>query len=402
MDGQSMHDVIIVGAGPAGATTARYLSAAGIDTCLIDKDNFPRDKPCGGGFSQGIVEDFPYLKVKEKDFLKGICKVGVIHSPNRRIVLQGNVDMAVALRTDFDSALLESAIETGSQTILATRVKSVRIKSDKVHVDLSNGSEITSRVLIGCDGVSSTVARSCGLHTKWKPTEITACRVAEIPANETTITNLYGKEKKYHFYANLGGLPGYGWIFPKQETINVGLGIVGKFAQGLPSLFDQFIKLLKHEKLLMTKPDLSRAKGALVPTGGTLNETVSDRCLLVGDSAGMVSPLTGGGIAYAMRAGRYAAAVLKKRLEDDRLTKGDLDVYQTLWMNDFGKDIPNQLLAQKIFTGPLTDTLFEIGRRDEKIQQLVSDSMAESTEDIDIFSLVSRTLLVCIREAFRI
>ncbi len=119
---RTMYDVAVIGAGPAGATAARYLAKLGMKVCLIDKDRFPRDKPCGGGFSQDLIDDFPYLRKRTDDFLKGIARVGILHSPNRRIDLRGRVDMATTLRTDFDNVLLESAIEQGIEPLLGERV----------------------------------------------------------------------------------------------------------------------------------------------------------------------------------------------------------------------------------------------------------------------------------------
>ena len=122
--------------------------------------------------------------------------------------------------------------------------------------------------------------------------------------------------------------------------------------------------------------------------------------LLVGDSAGMVNPMTGGGIAYAMRAARTAASVLVIGLENDTLGAGTLSEYQRGWYKDFGKEIPSMLLAQRVFTGPFTDLLFTIGSKDEKIQSMVSDSLSETSDKkLDIKSLVSRPLHVCLREA---
>ncbi|MHA1636493.1 MAG: NAD(P)/FAD-dependent oxidoreductase, partial [Candidatus Thorarchaeota archaeon] len=116
--------------------------------------------------------------------------------------------------------------------------------------------------------------------------------------------------------------------------------------------------------------------------------------------AGMVSPLTGGGIAYAMIAARMAASVLSECLESDKLDESSLEKYERAWQADFGKDIGSMILAQKIFTSPFTDVLFEIGSRDEKIQTMVSEAMAESGDaDINVTQLVLRTLYVCLREA---
>ena len=396
-----MFDVAVIGAGPGGATASRYLAKKGLKVCMIDKDHFPRDKPCGGGFSEGLLDEFPYLRKREEDFLKGIAKVGILHSPNRKIILRGAVDMAVTLRTDFDNVLFESAIEEGVEPLVNARAKSVRFHDKYTEVSIKGSESVKARTIIGADGVSSLVARETGLNRRWSSTMITACRVAEVPAKYVEIIDRYSENLDYHFFANLGGLPGYGWIFPKRDTINIGLGIVGTHAQGLPRIFDAFVRLLKREDLLMKNADISGAMGALVPTGGPLSKSFVDRCILVGDSAGMVSPLTGGGIAYAMRAAKYAAAVLTKALEMDDLGSCVLNKYEQLWRRDFGNEFDDQLLAQKIFTSPFTDLLFEIGSRDTKIQEMVSEAMAESSDEgIDVKRLVLRTLYVCFKASF--
>ncbi len=396
-----MFDVAVIGAGPGGATVSRYLAKKGLKICLIDKDEFPRDKPCGGGFSEGLIDEFPYLRRREDDFLKGIAKVGILHSPNRRITLQGSVDMAVTLRVDFDNVLFESAVEEGAEPYLGERAKTINFHDDHVEIILKNSDPVRARVVIGADGVSSMVARETGINRRWSSSAITACRVAEVPAKSKEIIDRYTENLNYHFYANLGGLPGYGWIFPKRETINIGLGIVGTHAQGLPRIFDAFIQLLKHEGLLMKDADLSSQQGALVPTGGPISKSYSERCILLGDSVGMVSPLTGGGIAYAMRAGRYAAHILTHALENDDIGYSKLREYDLLWRNDFGNEFRDQLLAQKIFTSPFTDLLFNIGSRDERIQTMVSEAMAESSDEgIDVKRLIARTLYVCLRASF--
>ncbi|MHA1938209.1 MAG: NAD(P)/FAD-dependent oxidoreductase [Candidatus Thorarchaeota archaeon] len=395
-----MYDVAVIGAGPGGSTTARYLGKQGYDVCLIDKDRFPRDKPCGGGFSTHLVDEFPYLKKRENDFLKGVCRVGVLHSPNRMTVMRGRVDMAVALRTDFDNVLCESAFDAGAALKTGQRAKSISISNDSVTVYLQDGSDVAARVLVGADGVTSMVARATRLNTKWSPGNVTACRVVEIPANPTIVEDLYTADREYHFFANLGGLPGYGWIFPKYDTINVGLGIVGTHAKGLPKSFHSFIRLLMKGGYLSKDADLKAAKGALLPTGGTVSKSYSNRCLLVGDSAGMVNPITGGGIAYAMEAGKLAAGVLGKCLNDGTVDETALSVYQRMWMRAFGHEIKSQLLVQKIFTGIFASTLFEIGARDSSLQERVSEMMSEASQrNSNVTKLLGRFFYVCLREA---
>jgi digeranylgeranylglycerophospholipid reductase len=311
--------------------------------------------------------------------------------------------MAVTLRTEFDNVLFESAQEQGIESITNTRAKHVKINPDFSEVTLARGDSIKASVVLGADGVSSMVARETGLQQRWLKNNITACRVAEVPAKNADILERYTEDLHYHFYANLGGLPGYGWIFPKRDTINIGLGIVGTNAKGLPRQFDSFVRYLKREDLLMKDADLSFVKGALVPTGGPVKKTYTNRCLLVGDAAGMVSPLTGGGIAYAMRAARFASKVLVSALEEDNLRVNRLWQYEHLWQNNFGREFEQQLIAQKLFTGPFTDLLFEIGRRDTQIQEMVSEAITESSDTkLDVMKVLLRTLVVCFRGAFRI
>ncbi|MHA3963434.1 MAG: geranylgeranyl reductase family protein [Candidatus Thorarchaeota archaeon SMTZ1-45] len=398
-----MYDVVVIGAGPGGTTVSRALAEMDLRVCMIDKDTFPRDKPCGGGFSRGIIDEFQYLKPRASEFLKGIARVGVLHSPNRKIVLEGRVDMAMTLRIDFDNVLFEEAVSVGAIAITGTRAKHVTFHNDGITVGLTGGGSVQGKVVIGADGVNSTVARETKLNQRWPSSSITACRVCEVPVSNHDIIERYTEDLKYHFFANLGGLPGYGWIFPKQETINVGLGIIATHARGLPEAFNSFVHYLKKRNLLPIESDLSRVRGALVPTSGPIIQTVKDRCILLGDSAGHVNPLTGGGIVYAMRAARHAAYVVSNAIEIDGFDAASLGKYQQLWKSDFGDDFRKQLLAQKIFTSPFTDLLFQIGSKDKVIQEIVSDSMAESSDgEIDVKNLAFRTLLVCLREALNL
>ncbi|MFW9799867.1 MAG: geranylgeranyl reductase family protein [Candidatus Thorarchaeota archaeon] len=401
--GFRMYDVAVVGAGPAGATTARYLAMTGLNVCMIDKDQFPRDKACGGGFSLSLVDDFPYLKNRQSEFLKGVCRVGVLHSPNMKRTLKGRVDMAVALRTDFDNVLFELAEEAGAKPLVGKRVKSVTFSEDNVEVAITGGQFLSARVVVGADGVTSIVAREAGLNKKWRSGSITACRVAEIPATEKQIVDSYTEDHEYHFFANVGGLPGYGWVFPKKETINVGLGIVDKHSAGLPKRFQLFIQMLKRNGKLGSDVDLSATRGALIPTGGPLKYTTGNRCVLVGDSAGMVNPLTGGGIAYAMNAGRIAAATLKECIENDSLDEENLKAYHNGWKSDFGHEFRPQLMAQRFFTGSFASALFEIGSRDTHLQETVTSIMSEGSGGrIGFLRLLGRFLFVCVREALRL
>ncbi len=394
-----MPDVVVVGAGPAGATSAFYLARSGLDVLLVDRESFPREKPCGGGFSLRLMDDFPFLRRRRDEFLSAVSRVGTIHSPDLRTALRGEVTMATALRAEFDHVVLRSALDAGAD-LAHGHVKGVTSRRDRVLVHIRGEDDIEARAVVGADGVSSTVARSVGLNRRWPPGHITACRVAEVPLPEDTVIDIYGEEREYHFFADLWGSPGYGWVFPKRHTVNVGLGIVAHMALGLKRRFQEFVRLLVRNGLLPSTADLSGARGALVPTGGPLERTVSGRVLLVGDAAGMVNPITGGGIEYAMRAARHAAVVLT-----DVLTRfGDNDCvlsgYEAAWRADFGRDFRPLLLAQRLLTGPMTPVLFEVARRDTRIREMVVAALSESSRGVSLgIRLLLRLLYVCLREA---
>ncbi len=396
----SMYDMAIVGAGPAGSTTARYLARQGFNVCLIDRNEFPRDKPCGGGFSYSLINEFPWLKKKQELFLDAICRIAVLHSPNLKITLKSSVDMAVARRANFDNAIFTEACDSGADALLNSRVKDISI-NDKVSILLANGDQIDARVAVGADGANSLVARRLSLNKKWPYGSLIPCNVCEIPMNPEMIDEFYTPDREYHFFANCGGEPGYGWIFPKSETVNVGIGILGNRAKGLPRKFRNYIAMLQNLGLLPKKVDLSHARGAVVPIRGTIRKTYANRASLVGDSAGMVSPITGGGIHYAMRAARIAASVLSQLFENDCLDERSLALYQQIWWQDFGHKIKKQLPAQRIVTSDILDVLFEIGSRDSKIQEIVSNAFSESSErDIEILPLILRTISVCLKSSF--
>ncbi|MCF2137970.1 MAG: NAD(P)/FAD-dependent oxidoreductase [Candidatus Thorarchaeota archaeon] len=395
-----MYDVIVVGAGPAGATAAYYLARLGHSVALVDKAIFPRDKPCGGGINPKLASDFPHLRPRLGDFIEVSSHSAVLHSPNRLIAMRSDTDLDMVLRTKFDAALYETAVEQGATPIVGERVRSVIFGKQSVKVTLAGGTGIEGAAIIGADGVGSIIAREAGLHKRWPSTAITACWVAEVPMSESDIITAYTEDRETHFFANFGGLPGYAWIFPKRTTVNVGLGIVGTHAAGLPERFRGFVKFLVKTDRLPRNPDLASARGALVPTGGPIAQTYAHRTLLVGDSAGMVNPITGGGIHYAMVAAKYAAFVLSRGLELGDLTDSALAVYQRLWMQDFGNDFSSLLKVQKVVTSDFIDVLLEIGNRDERLQHMVSQAMAgHEQSEISVSRLLLRAIHVILREA---
>ena len=169
------YDVTIVGAGPAGSTTAKFLSEKGFKILLIDKEKFPRDKPCGGGLPLRVLQRFPYV-VNDK-IIETYSSSGTIFSPSlqHKIEIYKNTPIiAMTLRKKFDFELVKFATDAGTVFQDGTSVSAVKISNDTAQVTLDHENVIDSELIVGADGVNSSIARTQGLRSRG--TEKGICR----------------------------------------------------------------------------------------------------------------------------------------------------------------------------------------------------------------------------------
>jgi geranylgeranyl reductase family protein len=336
------YEVIIVGAGPAGSTAAKFLSEKGIKTLLIDKSIFPRDKPCGGGIPIRVLKRYKYIN--EKDFVEsysfGICVYS--HTLNTKLeILKNKPLLAMVHRSKFDEGLVKLAIDGGTVFMDGKTVEHFRIYNDNVKVSLSDGSVIDSQIIIGADGIWSSIAKKIGLHQNCNHVGI--CAFQEYLLGKKILDQFFGVNRFVHIFLNIDGLVGYGWIFPKKEHVN--LGIV-EFRQAihqskrkinLRQSYENYLFLLKKNKILPDNMQSCNIRGAVYPCY-PLHKTYGDRVVLCGDAGGFVNPASGEGIYNAMRSGEIAANVISEALENGDTSSNFLSKYQTLWNNDFGRD----------------------------------------------------------------
>jgi flavin-dependent dehydrogenase len=140
------------------------------------------------------------------------------------------------------------------------------------------------------------------------------------------------------------GIIGYGWVFPKKDSVNIGIGEIKPSASqtanrpNLKEFYENYIRLLKESKIIPPTIKLGKIQGGILPLN-PLKKTFVDRVVLCGDAAGLMNPLTGDGIDYAMSSGKIAAEVCTEALEADDTSAFFLSKYQQLWKNDFGKEI---------------------------------------------------------------
>ncbi len=159
-----LYDVIIVGAGPAGSTSAKFLAEKGLNVLLLDKEKFPRDKPCGGGLPVAIFEKFNYIK--DYNLIESYTYGGYAYSPSLKYIIRevGEKPYAAMIsRKKFDNGLVKIAVDCGAKFLDNKKVIDVKIFEDKVKIVTNKNEILNSKCIIGADGVWSVVGSKTGL-----------------------------------------------------------------------------------------------------------------------------------------------------------------------------------------------------------------------------------------------
>lgn len=336
-------DVIVAGAGPAGATAAKVLGDAGVSTLLLDKAAFPRDKPCGGGISARALARFPYLAAAlAKIPTSWVSKVH-FESPSGFVVDYRSSEPLYLMirRCEFDHLLFSLAaprVETATGL-----VRSVIVHPERVTVGTDSG-EYQARILIGCDGANSLVARAAGLRSGSVQSDYAIDMMEETPRQEL---NTAESDRMYIYY-RIRSHYGYGYVFPKASHLNVGVGF--KLDYYLANLrgehyahHQSFVDDLKAKQLLSGQSNRANFRAFPLPISGPLARTYSHRVLLAGDAGGFVNALTAEGIYYAMVTGELAA-----RAAMDAVQSGDLRAYERAWKQEIGDELANSVRLQTL------------------------------------------------------
>jgi len=286
--------VVVVGGGPAGSAAARTLAAAGVAVCLIDKCAFPRDKLCGGlltlrsrkTFQQVFQTDWsPVIQQKSRG--------AQFYFQRRRLnSLTDYKDIFFTCRREFDAHLLGLAEQCGAKLMLGRQVLGVDLENSRLA--LAGGEAIGFDILIGADGVNSAVARAV-FGRSFHRDKIGFGFELEVPISPA-IPAIPNPEIYF------GVLDwGYGWVFPKRDTLTAGVGGLLRASPNMRGDFEAFLK----SRFGRIPP--GQIKGHFIPFGDFRQVPGRGNVLLCGDAAGLVEPITGEGIAFAMLSGYYAA-----------------------------------------------------------------------------------------------
>ncbi|MBS3815419.1 MAG: NAD(P)/FAD-dependent oxidoreductase [Hadesarchaea archaeon] len=344
-----MNDITIIGGGPTGCFTASKLAEKGFEVTILEEHAEIGQPMCCAGIlgARGLKEiglDPERLALSE---LQG----AVFHTPagDSISLSRDKTEAYVIDRANFDREMAEKSVRAGANLHLKSKCIDISAKEDAVSVrtrNLGSGDtkEIKSRLIIGADGPNSFVGRELGLIKNY---EFLNCAQIEAMAdiNENTAELYFDNNYSPGFFS---------WIIPAGESFRVGLGSLdGGSAQKLM----RFIK--KHpiaSKKIMNK-NFSITTG-LIPEPKS-RKIYDDRVLLVGDAAGQVKPITGGGLYMGLSCADMAVNVISKALENEP-TEEELSEYDDLVNQKFGNEFEFGMKAQKIFREMSNEEISEV------------------------------------------
>ncbi len=300
------YDAIVVGAGPAGSTAAYRLATAGASVLLLDRARFPRDKPCGGGVTLRAARQLPFRidPVVEQVVTKAELRLGFRWTAERG---RGGPLAYMTQRRRLDHFLVEQATRAGAE--LRDGIKATAVGADGKGATVTAGGEsLQAAVVIGADGVNGVAARTLRLGGN---RTVGVALEGNLPNENADVERYRGR-----FVLELGTIPGgYGWVFPKGDHVNVGVG--GWDSEG-PRLREHLAALCREHGI--RPDDLEEIRGYRLPCRSHDSALARGRSLIVGDAAGLVDPLTGDGMFEAFLSARYAAEAVQAVLAGDEPT----------------------------------------------------------------------------------
>jgi len=337
-------DVIVVGAGPAGATTAFYLAQSGLDVLLLEKSRFPREKVCGDGLTPRAVKTLVSMgiSVSEQDGWVRNKGLRVIGAGKRLELPWPELDSypgygLVRTRLDLDETLARRAQQVGARLLEGVTVTGP-VRDDRtgritgVVAKAADGGEdrtYRARVVVAADGNSSRLSVAMGLRKRDdRPLGVAVRTYYQTPRHDDDYL-----ESWLDLWDGDRLLPGYGWIFGMGDgTSNVGLGLLNTSAAfghtDYHALLRKWLEGMPAEWGFTEENRTQPIRGAALPMGFNRTPHYHEGLLLVGDAGGMVNPFNGEGIAYAMESGEILARTIvqalarSSRAETERVLAG--------------------------------------------------------------------------------
>lgn len=307
-------DVAVIGGGPAGLSAAVAAASSGVRTIVLERAEHPRYKTCGGGLiGTSLTVAVPRIRVPARDTVSAVT----FTDNGRRSFTRHATDrplLTMVRRDDFDLAWYDAAVSAGVKVRQNAQVRSVDQDGDAAIVTLAGGETVSAQVVIGADGSAAITSRYVGVAFEQQDLGLEV----ELAATEADRAAWKGRVQ-----LDWGPVPGsYGWVFPKDDELTVGVIMAkGKGAE-TKAYLSQFVT-----ELGLTGREVRRDSGHLTRCRTPQAPLRRGRVLVVGDAAGLLEPWTREGISYALRSGTWAGEIAARAVDQG---ESALDGYTTL------------------------------------------------------------------------
>ncbi len=322
------YDIIVVGAGPGGSFAAKTAAENGYNTCLLEKENVSvngRYKACGGAIAWELVEEIDYPEEKISRIIESL----ELHHTDGEVFSKKGKG-AVIWRNVFDKFLTDMAIDSGAKLKEQEPLISVKKLKNHYQVTTKNYTYLT-KYLIAADGVTSFTLKTL----KWpyfSSKDLILTVTQEMKTTKSKIKQDLGEDTVHLFFGIKDLIAvGYAWLFPKAENITVGWGNQINLIKNSREEFKKFTSLPFVAKSLINS-EMKVFQPHLIPVGLRL-QLYNDNVFAVGDAGGIVDPISGKGIPYAMMSGKFAIDTINTCEKKDRLDKLGITYEKTLDRN---------------------------------------------------------------------
>ena len=297
-------DVIVVGGGPGGSTAAWRLARAGLRTLLLDAAVFPRVKVCAGWVTPEALADVEVDPETYPLTIQPFTACRFEFDGTRRETRWRRPASYGIVRSEFDHHLLDRARAAGADAREGARVTAVTREGNAIRVASERG-VFTAPVVIGAGGHRCPVAKAFGQISGREEVVVAQESETRLPADRLDALRDVATAPELYLEPDLKG---YGWYFPKEDVLNIGIGVVSGPGVDLPRRRDALVASLRTSGRLPADLPIEPFRGhAYVVRRRAPRRLAGEGFCLAGDAAGLARDLSGEGIGPAIRSGILAA-----------------------------------------------------------------------------------------------